>query len=57
MPSVTTQPVLVSGGSSGLGAALVVALDEAGIPAVVLDKQAPPGPASAHWAAQSAPTG
>jgi NAD(P)-dependent dehydrogenase (short-subunit alcohol dehydrogenase family) len=45
MSSATQQPVLVSGGSSGLGAALVAALHEAGTPAVVLDKQAPAGPA------------
>lgn len=45
---MTTQerhPVLVSGGSSGLGAALVAALHEAGRPAAVIDKQAPSGPA------------
>lgn len=46
MPSTTTRPVLVSGGSSGLGAAVVAALHEAGTPAVVLDKQAPAGPAA-----------
>jgi len=46
MSSAERRPVLVSGGSNGLGAALVVALYEAGIPAVVLDKQAPSGPAS-----------
>ncbi|OLF09990.1 SDR family oxidoreductase [Actinophytocola xanthii] len=38
-------PVLVSGGSSGLGAALVATLHKNGTPVVVLDKQAPPGPA------------
>jgi NAD(P)-dependent dehydrogenase (short-subunit alcohol dehydrogenase family) len=46
---VSTQdrlPVLVSGGSSGLGAAVVAALHAAGTPVVVLDKQAPPGPAA-----------
>jgi len=40
------HPVLVSGGSSGLGAALVGALHNAGKPVVVLDKQAPSGPAA-----------
>jgi NAD(P)-dependent dehydrogenase (short-subunit alcohol dehydrogenase family) len=35
----------VSGGASGLGAALVTALHDAGRTVVVLDKQAPPGPA------------
>jgi NAD(P)-dependent dehydrogenase (short-subunit alcohol dehydrogenase family) len=44
MSSVARQPVLVSGGSSGLGAAVVAALHDAGTPAVVLDKQAPSGP-------------
>lgn len=39
-------PVLVSGGASGLGAAVVAALHEVGAPAVVLDKQAPAGPAA-----------
>jgi NAD(P)-dependent dehydrogenase (short-subunit alcohol dehydrogenase family) len=46
---VSTQdklPVLVSGGASGLGAAVVAALHDAGTPVVVLDKQAPAGPAA-----------
>jgi NAD(P)-dependent dehydrogenase (short-subunit alcohol dehydrogenase family) len=45
MSTVDQAPVLVSGGASGLGAALVAALDGAGRPVVVLDKQAPGGPA------------
>jgi len=40
-----SEPVLVSGGASGLGAAVVQALHDAGRSAVVLDKQAPSGPA------------
>lgn len=44
--STQDHPVLVSGGSSGLGAALVGALHDAGKPVVVLDKQAPSGPAA-----------
>src|SRR5690349_23369504 len=46
MSSATPSPVLVSGGASGLGAAVVAALHAAGTPAVVLDKQAPAGPAA-----------
>lgn len=45
MSTQDRQPVLVSGGASGLGAAVVTALHTAGRPVVVLDKQAPPGPA------------
>jgi NAD(P)-dependent dehydrogenase (short-subunit alcohol dehydrogenase family) len=40
-----SEPVLVSGGASGLGAAVVQAAHDAGRTVVVLDKQAPPGPA------------
>lgn len=40
-----SEPVLVSGGASGLGAAIVHALHDAGRAVVVLDKQAPSGPA------------
>jgi NAD(P)-dependent dehydrogenase (short-subunit alcohol dehydrogenase family) len=40
-----SSPVLVSGGASGLGAAVVDALHAAGRTVVVLDKQSPPGPA------------
>jgi NAD(P)-dependent dehydrogenase (short-subunit alcohol dehydrogenase family) len=40
-----SEPVLVSGGAGGLGAALVHALHDAGRTVVVLDKQAPAGPA------------
>ncbi|HWM05128.1 MAG TPA: SDR family oxidoreductase [Actinophytocola sp.] len=46
MSTQDQHPVLVSGGSSGLGAALVGVLHDAGIPVVVLDKQAPTGPAT-----------
>lgn len=46
MSSATPSPVLVSGGASGLGAAVVAALHDAGTPAVVLDKQAPAGTAA-----------
>ncbi|MFI7677531.1 SDR family oxidoreductase [Actinophytocola sp. NPDC049390] len=46
MSTQDKPPVLVSGGSSGLGAAVVAALHEAGTPAVVLDKQSPTGPAT-----------
>lgn len=45
MSTQDKPPVLVSGGASGLGAAVVAALHEAGTPAVVLDKQSPSGPA------------
>ncbi|MFC4852028.1 SDR family oxidoreductase [Actinophytocola glycyrrhizae] len=41
MSTQDKPPVLVSGGASGLGAAVVAALRDAGTPAVVLDKQAP----------------
>lgn len=40
-----SERVLVSGGASGLGAAVVAALHDAGRTVVVLDKQAPAGPA------------
>jgi NAD(P)-dependent dehydrogenase (short-subunit alcohol dehydrogenase family) len=40
-----SERVLVSGGASGLGAAVVAALHDAGRSVVVLDKQAPTGPA------------
>ena len=36
-----TSPVIVTGGASGLGAAVVDALDKAGARAVVLDRAAP----------------
>lgn len=45
MSTQDKAPVLVSGGASGLGAAVVAALHADGTPAVVLDKQAPAGPA------------
>ncbi len=45
MSTQDKPPVLVSGGASGLGAAVVAALHESGTPAVVLDKQSPSGPA------------
>jgi NAD(P)-dependent dehydrogenase (short-subunit alcohol dehydrogenase family) len=40
-----SSPVLVSGGASGLGAAVVDALHATGRSVVVLDKQSPSGPA------------
>ncbi len=45
MSTVEQAPVVVSGGASGLGASVVAALHEAGREVVVLDKQAPAGPA------------
>jgi NAD(P)-dependent dehydrogenase (short-subunit alcohol dehydrogenase family) len=44
-----SERVLVSGGASGLGAAVVAALHDAGRSVVVLDKQAPTGPADDFW--------
>jgi NAD(P)-dependent dehydrogenase (short-subunit alcohol dehydrogenase family) len=46
MSTQDRKPVLVSGGASGLGAAVVAALHADGTPVVVLDKQSPPGPAA-----------
>lgn len=46
MSTQDQHPVLVSGGAGGLGAALVAALHDAGRTAVVIDKQAPSGPAT-----------
>ena len=46
MSQQDVKTVLVSGGAAGLGAAVVAAVAEHGWRPLVLDKQAPPGPAA-----------